>query len=447
MSRKRQRNRTYRPLPERYRPVILAGEIFLILFLIWLARPLWTILILAILLAYLVAMPIRWLSRQTRLPRTVITIVLYLLLLIAVLGLPLLAVPFLVTQTQEALRGLPSFIEQVQQLYEQWIVAPPTIEFFNFRFDLTPATQTLQESLQAFGASLEFESLPPPQEWANAAERVIRSATNFLGLATGLATNIVGRLLAWLLALILTLIISFYLVTEGGDIRSLVLTLVPESEQQDFTELLAQTGSVWRAFFRGQVILSMAVGLTSFVALTLIGLPGAALLAVLAGLLEILPNLGPVLAMIPALIVALVQGSTWIALPNWQVMLIVVGIYALIQQLENNVLVPRIHGQSVDLPPVVILIGVLVGTAQGGILGALLAAPILGTLRIWFEYLHRRLIVEAQEPAPVGVPAVATAERQSAEQPPPEVQEPTTPPEAETTEQQYPSSLDPETQS
>lgn len=445
MSRKHQKNRTYRPLPERYRPVILAGEIILVLFLLWLARPFWSILILAILLAYLVAMPITWLTRETRLPRAFVTGMMYLLLLLALLGLPLLAVPFLVTQTQEALRGLPGFVEQVQQVYQQWITAPPTIEFFSFRFNLTPATRALQESLQAFGASLDFETIPPPQEWANAAERVIRSATNFLGLATGLATNIVGRLIAWLLALILTLMISFYLVTEGRDIRSLMLTLVPESEKQDFNELLAQTGSVWRAFFRGQVILSTTVGVTSFLALTIIGLPGAALLAVLAGILEILPNLGPILAMIPAIIVALVQGSTWITLPNWQVMLIVVGAYALIQQLENNLLVPRIHGQSVDLPPVVILIGVLIGTAQGGILGALLAAPILGTLRIWFEYLHRRLIVEAQVPEETGTPAV-TAQEQEMEGIPAETEQIAPSPAAETAEQQFPASLDPETQ-
>lgn len=434
-------------MPERYRPVILAGEIILVLFLLWLARPFWSILIMAILLAYLVAMPITWLSQRSRLPRTLVTVILYLLLLIVLLGLPLLAIPFLVTQTQEALRGLPGFIEQVQQMYQQWIAAPPTIEFFNFRYDLTPAAQTLQETLAAFGASLDFETVPPPQEWANAAERLIRSATSFLGLATGLATNIVGRVIAWLLALILTLIISFYLITEGRDIRSLTLTLVPASEQEDFNELLAQTGSVWRAFFRGQVILSTTVGVMSYIGLTIIGLPGAALLAVLAGLLEIVPNLGPVLAMIPALIVALVQGSIWITLPNWQIMLIVVGIYVLIQQFENNLLVPRIHGQSVDLPPVVILIGVLIGTAKGGILGALLAAPILGTLRIWFEYLHRRLIAEAQEAEGTAVPAAASQEQRVEHAPRDGEETASAAAGAGTSEPQVSASLDPETQS
>lgn len=434
-------------MPERYRPVILAGEIILVLFLLWLARPFWSILIMAILLAYLVAMPITWLSQRSRLPRTLVTVILYLLLLIVLLGLPLLAIPFLVTQTQEALRGLPGFIEQVQQMYQQWIAAPPTIEFFNFRYDLTPAAQTLQETLAAFGASLDFETVPPPQEWANAAERLIRSATSFLGLATGLATNIVGRVIAWLLALILTLIISFYLITEGRDIRSLTLTLVPASEQEDFNELLAQTGSVWRAFFRGQVILSTTVGVMSYIGLTIIGLPGAALLAVLAGILEIVPNLGPVLAMIPALIVALVQGSIWITLPNWQIMLIVVGIYVLIQQFENNLLVPRIHGQSVDLPPVVILIGVLIGTAKGGILGALLAAPILGTLRIWFEYLHRRLIAEAQEAEGTAVPAAASQEQRVEHAPRDGEETASAAAGAGTSEPQVSASLDPETQS
>lgn len=401
MSRRAQSKQPIRPIPGRYRPVVLVGEILVALFLIWLARPLWSIIILAVLLAYLVAMPIGWISRRFRVPRQVVTVIVYLLLLILLLGLPLLAVPFLIHQTQEALQGLPGFVENVQELYQQWVAAPPTIRLFNWQYDLEPAVRAFQENLATFGANLDFETLPPAQEWANAAQRIVRSAASFLGLATGLATNIVGRVAAWILSLLLTLVISFYVASEGRDLRTILISLVPPSERDEFTYLLQQTGNVWRAFFRGQLILSTAVGVTTFILLTIIGLPGAALLALLAGILEILPNLGPLLAMLPALIVALIQGSMYLTLPTWQIMLIVVGIYFFVQQIENNVFVPRIHGHSVDLPPLLILIAVLVGTLQGGILGALLAAPLLGTLRIWMEHLHRRLIATDREPSPV----------------------------------------------
>src|SRR5690606_29865756 len=115
---------------------------------------------------------------------------------------------------------------------------------------------------------------------------------------------------------------------------------------------------------RGQLILCIVVGITTWLALELAGMPGALLLGILAGALEILPSLGPTLSMIPAVIIALIQGSTVLneyGVNNFGFALITVAIYFIIQQLENYILVPRIIGRGVNLHPIVVLCGVGIG--------------------------------------------------------------------------------------
>ena len=124
-------------------------------------------------------------------------------------------------------------------------------------------------------------------------------------------------------------------------------------------------------------------------------MPGALIFGILAGLLEVVPNLGPILAMIPAVITALIQGSNVLGpmgIDNVGFALITVGIYFLIQQLENNILVPRIIGDSINLHPIVVICAVAVGFSAAGILGALLAPPIVATFRVIGSYVHAKLL-------------------------------------------------------
>jgi len=154
-------------------------------------------------------------------------------------------------------------------------------------------------------------------------------------------------------------------------------------------------GHVWQGFFRGQVTLSLVIGFTTWAALSLLSMPGALVLAIVAGVMEIIPNLGPILAMIPAVIVALIQGSDNQALMEFGRLgfaLMVVAVYFLIQQIENSIVVPRVIGDSVNLHPVVVMCGVVVGFSMGGVLGAFLAAPVIATARVLGSYIHAKLL-------------------------------------------------------
>jgi hypothetical protein len=134
------------------------------------------------------------------------------------------------------------------------------------------------------------------------------------------------------------------------------------------------------------------IGMMVWLGLAILGLPGAFALGIIAGLLEIIPNLGPLLAAIPAVIVALLQGSDTLAVSHFIFALIIIVFYIVVNFFENTVVVPRVMGESVKLHPLVVILGVLVGASTWGILGALLAAPVIASGRVIFSYLYRHVI-------------------------------------------------------
>jgi predicted PurR-regulated permease PerM len=115
---------------------------------------------------------------------------------------------------------------------------------------------------------------------------------------------------------------------------------------------------------------------------------------VIAGVLEFIPNIGPILATIPALLVALFQSdASWLGSlvgPFWFA-IIVVLLYAVIQRVENVVLVPRIIGRSLNLHPLFVFVGALVGASVAGVFGILLAAPLLASAKLILFYIYRKL--------------------------------------------------------
>ena len=195
--------------------------------------------------------------------------------------------------------------------------------------------------------------------------------------------------------MLITFFLSLYLTKDAPQIRTYVQGLFPPSYQSELMNLLRQVGHIWQNFFRGQLILCFTMGITTWMALEIAGMPGALILGIVAGVLEIVPNLGPTLATIPAVIVALIQGSLTLnayGIDNVSFALITLAIYFILQQLENNILVPRIIGDSVNLHPVVIICGVVIGYNLFGLFGTFLAAPVIATLRTIGSYVHAKLL-------------------------------------------------------
>lgn len=165
---------------------------------------------------------------------------------------------------------------------------------------------------------------------------------------------------------------------------------LPPFQRDETRQLLRRIGRLWLHYVKGQLLEAILIGLITWVVGEAIGLAYAAWLGLVAGILETIPSLGPVVALVPAVGVALWKGSSVIPLPHWAFALIVVGAYLAIQQLGALVLQPRLLGKRLNLPPIVVLLAVLLGAAVGNVLGAYLAVPLLVTLREVVTFLWRK---------------------------------------------------------
>ena len=148
--------------------------------------------------------------------------------------------------------------------------------------------------------------------------------------------------------------------------------------------------ALWLAYLKGQLLISLLIGALTWVVSAGIGLAGAAVLGALAGIFETIPSLGPLVAIVPALVMALWKGSSVIPVSNWAFALIVVGAYFAVQQIGNLFIQPRVLSKQLQLPPLLVLVAVIAGAAIAGVVGAYLAVPVLATAREIVVYLAQR---------------------------------------------------------
>jgi predicted PurR-regulated permease PerM len=239
-------------------------------------------------------------------------------------------------------------------------------------------------------------------------EQTSSSLQGILSSLANQALNILSNIASALLWTFFVLFASFYLVKDAPLIMRWVEEATPPPYRHDFRQLRMQIALAWNAFLRGQLILCLVMGLVVGTTMAFIGLPNAWLIGLLFGVLEFIPNLGPTIASVPTVLIALIKGSTVLNISNGWFAVLVIGINFLLQQLENNFLVPRIMGQSLNLHPLVVLVAAIIGARTAGVLGILLAAPVVATMRVFAEYIYYRLLdmppfPEQRRPTPTQV--------------------------------------------
>jgi len=338
------------------RIVVLSAAVLLFLALNRL-RALLAPLIVAMILAYILNPIVEGLRRLLRIPRTAAAILIYLGLLALIAVGPALLIPPFIAAVQGFAGDFPNLVARFGERLEQPLVVG------EFQLDLTTGYQQIQGSLEGLVST--------------AAQQTV---------------SIVSNVASALLWSIFVLVASFYMVKDAPHLTRWAEEVVPPEVRADYRRLMEQIAATWNAFLRGQLILCVTMGLVVGITMSIIGLPKAWLIGLLFGALEFIPNLGPLIASVPAVLLALFEGSTWLPLSNLWFTVLVIGVNVAIQQLENTILVPRIIGSSLNLHPLVVLIAVLAGSQVAGILGILLAAPIVATLRILVEYVYYRLL-------------------------------------------------------
>ncbi|MBI4097262.1 MAG: AI-2E family transporter [Candidatus Levybacteria bacterium] len=194
------------------------------------------------------------------------------------------------------------------------------------------------------------------------------------------AFTVTSKIFGSVLATISVFFISFYFLMYHEAFKRWVASLFHKNTREKVVETMQLIDEKLGAWFRGEVTLMFSIGFMTWIALSIINMPYALPLAVIAGFLEIVPTLGPTLSAIPAVIVALTISPT--------LALTVVVIYIIIQQLENSLLVPKVMQRAVGLNPVMVIIAIMIGGNLMGVIGALLAIPFFTFLLLLFNGIN-----------------------------------------------------------
>jgi predicted PurR-regulated permease PerM len=313
--------------------------------LLWNAAEIFLLAFAGVLVAVFLGAPAHFVSSRTPVPHGVALALTVLALIGLGAGVAMLAGPRILDQAVQLFERLPSSLEQVQDTVERMPGGSILVEMVPERGDLPTA-------------------------------------------GSGLVSRVTGTAAAvWdgLAKLLFVVILGVFLASNPRTYRNGVARLFPKPQQARAREVLGYLARTLRGWVLGQLVAMVMVGTLTAVGLWLIGVPLALVLGLIAGLVEFIPILGPTIAFVPAALLALTVGV--------DALLWTVGLYVLIQQLEGNVLVPLIQRGAVHLPPALTILAIFVGGALFGVVGLLVATPLMAVIVVLVKvlYLHEAL--------------------------------------------------------
>ncbi len=350
-------------LSPRVAVLVVAALVFGLL--LWMARDAVRPFIIGLLFVYLLDAPVRWLARRG-LRRSLAILVVYVGALAAFFGFLWVTLAPLVN---ESLR----FIEDFPALADQLSVQLQRLQDMYSHLELPTALRDWIDQMIAgigtgggtSGASLDLSWLIP--------------------IVSG-AGGIIGAAFAYLILPVFV----FYLLKDRNELTASFDRSLPDAWRFDVWAMVKTVERVFGQWVRAQLILGFAVGIFTFIGLMVLSRlvdpvfgRYAILLSVIAGILELVPIIGPIIAAVPAVLLAATAGP----IPVVAALLL----YLLVQQVENNFLVPKIQGDAVELHPAIVMSAIIIGGSLAGLLGAILALPVTAAGRDVVRYLFRRL--------------------------------------------------------
>jgi predicted PurR-regulated permease PerM len=364
---------------------VQATLVVIALYLVYQVRILLAPLGVAFIFAYLLNPIIDAMVRELKMSRNLALALVYVALIAILIAVPVGTIPRLLNQVSLFIENLPGYL----------------IAFGEF----------LSEPLVVGDYVIPLNELRLEQIYDAISSNIIAIISSVGGSSVILFGNLATFTLSTVAWLLVILFVAFYLVKDYRLMLASLVQLAPSDHQQDMVHLVEELRVLWNDFFRARLILCVIVGAITFVLAVAMELPNALVLALIAGVGEFVPNVGPTLASLPAMLVAFLQpNSSWLGRatgPVWFA-LIVLGVYIVVQQVENNFLVPRIIGHRLNMHPMIVFIAALAGASVAGVLGILVAAPVLASMRLIFIYIYRKLNDLPPFPEPVeGEPAPA----------------------------------------
>jgi predicted PurR-regulated permease PerM len=310
----------------------------LMLLMLWAARELWPVILLVLISFILMLGLLPYVEAMVRrgIPRGISVLALLAVLLVALIGLFSLMVPAMVEEFGDVRDNLPESAREIEML------------------------------LDNFGIEVELQDRARDVDWDH--------------LVSGRAAFDFGqRVLTLTISIITIIVITAYLLADTPRLGAFLSQFIPPDRKDDADRLFDSMKRVVGGYLRGQAITSISIAVFTFVLLRIVGVPNALAFAVLAGFADVIPLIGALIAIVPPVAAALQESST-------QALVVLVCLMAY-QQFEDRLLVPRVYGRTLNLPPVIVLIAVLAGAELLGITGVLLALPLTAAGRVGLDYL------------------------------------------------------------
>ena len=325
-----------------------------------------TPLLIALLLAYLFHPIASFLQRKLRISWNASVAVIYLVIIILLLGLLTLGGVGLVQQVQSLVTIIQDAITTLPQLIAS--ISGKVYQFGPFKVDFSAL------DLKALSSQVLGMVQPLLSRTGALVSTVAGSAANFLG---------------WTLFVIL---VSYFVLAESGGLRDRIIIVDIPGYAHDLKRLSRELGRTWNAFLRGQVIIFILAVIVYSIVLTVLGVHYAISLAFLAGLARFVPYVGPAINWVILILVSYFQVFKLFGLPPFYYTLLVLVIALVIDQIFDNIISPRILSDALKVHPAAVLIAAIVAANLFGILGVVVAAPILATAALLWQYTMRKML-------------------------------------------------------
>jgi predicted PurR-regulated permease PerM len=336
--------------------IIKVFAVILGLLLLYIIRDILALLFLSVILTATLDSPVDWMAKR-KIPRPLGVLVIYLTLTIIIGLLVSFLIPPLINQFQNFAQNLPVYIEELSKTFNG-------------------ITQYAQSYNIQFNAN-DF----------------LMNSTGDIFKSSGQIFSTTIEVFSFFISVLVVLALAFYMLAKEDSMNKFLIFITPKNHHEHIVSIANGIKRKIGNWFAGQLLLMLIIFILDFIALSIFRVPYALILALLAGLLEIVPYLGPIIsAVLASLIGFLVSPITG---------LIVLGILTIIQQIESNIIAPQLMKKVVGLDPIIVILSLLVGAKLGGVMGAVLAVPVATSISVivrhFFDYRETEKPVSFQE--------------------------------------------------
>ncbi len=327
-------------------------------------------ILMAFVVAYLLYPLAALVTRKTRLSWKLTVNLMYLLIVLILLALLTLGGVGLVQQVQNLINFVQNNIDQIPVFFEDitskvYVIGPFTLD------------------MSKYLSSINWETI------GNQVLGYVEPALGQLGGVVGTVASSAAETLGWIAFIV---IVSYFFLLESGGLRNRIIQVNIPVYAEDVRRLTEKLGRIWNAFLRGQMIIFFLTSAVYAVVLSILGVRYALVLALITGFANFLPYIGPAINWVVLGLVSYFQSSNIFGLTPFGFTILVIVVAVLIDQVFNNLVNPRVMANALKVHPAFVLIAALVAANLLGVIGVILAAPLLATVQLGGTYIVRKML-------------------------------------------------------